>query len=206
MQIQGTRGQQCRDFSYRADGSVTGASTPVLVLPEAKSRSFLFIQNISSGGMYVEFGAARATATLTLGLVTGFSITNDGFGYTLPPTIELFGGGNGGNSAFLGVGMIGYPSPNRPAKGHVILDGLGGIASITIDDPGAGYLVAPYVQIKNSILDPYGCADPSENSGSGLFLGAGQSYNINGTACTTDAVAVYGSGSGTQNFTCMYMP
>jgi hypothetical protein len=206
MQLTGSRGQQTRDFSYRADGSVTGAATPsTLVLAESKSRSFLFFQNISSGGMYLEFGCPRVTAVLTGGVVTSFTIQNAGFGYTLPPRFEAFGGGNGGNSSFLGVGQVGYPTPNVPVKARCVLT-AGALTSLVIDNPGSGYVTPPYIALINNPLDLMGCADPSIGGGSGMYLSAGQSITLNGTACTTDQIAVYASGSGAQLFTCMYMP
>ena len=205
MQLPGTRGSQVRDFTYRADGTLTGGGASVLVLPEAKSRSFLSIQNISTGGMYLEFGPARATAVLTGSIITSFSMTNVGFGYTLPPLLELFGGGGARNTANLGCGLIGYESPSKPGSGHCLLTG-GTVSSIFVDNGGAAYKKAPYVQLINSILDPFGCADPSVGGGSGFLLGAGQSWTFNGTFCTTDACALYGTGSGSQAYTCMYAP
>jgi hypothetical protein len=168
--------------------------------------------------MYVEFGSARATATLTGGVVTSCAVTNAGFGFTLAPDIEFFGGGAGGNSTFVGVGLFGYPSPGsrtvgptailnqyRPAKAHCVLTG-GIVSSIVVDDGGAGYITAPYVFIRNRELDPKGCADPSVSSGTGIFLGSSQSLTMNGTFCATDPIAIYGSGTGTQAFTCRWAP
>lgn len=64
------------------------------------------------------------------------------------------------------------------------------VSSITIDDGGAGYLKAPYVQIFNSDLDPYGSAVPA--SGSGLLLEPqGAPLIWNGTICPTDPIAVW---------------
>jgi hypothetical protein len=144
------------------------------------------------------------TAVLTGGVVTSFTIQNAGFGYTRPPRFEAFGGGNG-NSSFLGVGQVGYPSPNVPVKARCVLT-AGALTSLVIDNPGSGYVTPPYIALRNDPLDLMGCADPSIGGGSGIFLGATQSYYVNGTACTTDQVAVYGSGSGAQAFTCIYMP
>lgn len=217
MQLVGSRGQQIRDFVYRADGSVTGAASPgTLVLPEAKSRSYLSIQNISTGGMYVEIGSARATATLTSGVVSSCTVTNAGFGFTKPPIVEFYGGGDGGNPAFVGATLVGYPVPGqgttstarlqyRPAKARCILT-AGVVSSITVDDGGLGYAIAPMVFIRNSELDPNGCADPSVSSGTGFFLPAsGGNMFFTGTTCPTDPIAVYGSGAGAQKFTCGYM-
>jgi hypothetical protein len=168
--------------------------------------------------MYVEFGSARATATLTAGVVTSCSVTNAGFGFTLAPDIEFFGGGAGGNSTFVGVGLFGFPSPGsrtvgptailnqyRPAKAHCVLT-AGIVSSIVVDDGGNGYITAPYVAIRNRELDPKGCADPSVSSGTGIFLGSSQSLTMNGTFCATDSIAIFGSGTGSQAFTCRWAP
>jgi hypothetical protein len=217
MQLVGSRGQQIRDFVYRADGSVTAlAATGTLVLPEAKSRSYLSIQNISAGNMWVEMGSARATATLTGTSVSSCTVANGGFGFTRPPIVEFYGGGDGGNGQMVAVGLIGWPVPgmgqissgrlqHRPAKAHCVLT-AGVVTSIVMDDQGLGYVTAPQVFIRNSELDPNGCADPAIGSGSGLLLASGQNFFLDGTVCTTDPVAIWGAGAATQKFTCLYMP
>ncbi len=190
MKYVGTRGQQVRDVEYVADSSIASGGTAQLVLPEAKSRSYLFIQNLSDTDMYFEFGSARATATLTGGAVSSCSVTNAGFGFTYPPKIEFLGGSYcvPKNTASVGVGQPGYPAPSRPAQASCVLT-TGAVSSIQIDDPGAGYIVAPYVLITNSLRDPVGCALPA--SGVGMYLGGGQSFYRNGTTCPTDAIAVF---------------
>ena len=77
------------------------------------------------------------------------------------------------------------------------------VASITIDDPGAGYVIAPYVFIMNSDLDPYGCALPSATNGM-LMTSNSAPYILNGTSCFTDAVAVFGATTG-QAFLARWM-
>lgn len=218
MQLVGSRGQQIRDFIYRADGSVTAlAATGTLVLPEAKSRSYLSVQNISAGNMWLEMGSARATATLTSGVVTSCTVINGGFGFTRPPVVEFYGGGDGGNPQMVGAGLVGWPVPgtgmissgrlqHRPAKAHAVLSAAGVVTSIVVDDGGLGYVAAPQVFIRNSELDPNGCADPAVGAGSGIFLSTGQNFFLAGTVCTTDPVAVWGAGAGAQKFTCLYMP
>jgi hypothetical protein len=77
------------------------------------------------------------------------------------------------------------------------------ISSIVINDPGAGYAIAPYVFIMNSDLDPYGCAAPSATSGM-LLSSNSAPYILNGTSCFTDAIAVFGATTG-QAFLCRWM-
>lgn len=217
MKLPNTRGQGQHDPYYDVSGTVTAGGTPQLILPVQPARSHLFIQNISPGDLYFEFGSARARATLTSGVVSALTILNPGFNFTRPPIVEFMGGGqnigfgNSFNSSFTGAGAVGYPSPSgispagatmRPARARCVLT-TGAVTSFRIDDGGAGYVIAPYVWIRNDLLDPNGCADPSNNSGSGIYLASGQSYYINGTACPTDSLAVYGA-STSQAFTVKY--
>ncbi len=200
--------QQKRFPLYCADGTVATGGTPQLVLPQVPSRSFLKIQNLSAGPLWFEFGSARATCALTSGAVSGFTVTNAGFGFTRPPVVYLFGGGAAGNGSYLGLGQPGGAAPDsslgagRPAKAHAVLT-TGTVSSIVIDDPGAGYVIAPYVFLFNDDLDPYGCAAPSATSGM-LLSSNSAPYILNGTSCFTDAVAVFGATTG-QNFLCRWM-
>lgn len=207
MLLVGTRNQATHDYGFRADGKITSGGTSQLILPEATSRSSLLFQNTSVNVMWLEFGAGRAHATLTAGAITSVTVDNAGFGYTLVPLIELFGGG--GQTPFVGIAQPGFPVPQaiygsnfRPAKLRPVLSGST-IGSIAIDDPGVGYLVAPYVHIRNQLNDPNGCADPSVGSGSGMQLNGGDSVNFNGTAMVTDPIAVY-CATTNSTFFCLY--
>ena len=191
---------------YDASGTITTGGTSQLVLPQVPSRSVLIIQNnSSSGSLWFEFGSARAKATITSGAVSAITVTNGGKGFTYPPVVRFAGGGYAGNTAYLGLNQPGGEGPNssivsgRPAKAHAVLTG-GVVTSIVIDDPGAGYVIAPYVYIFNSDLDPYGGADPFYSSTTtGIQIAAsGGSLYINGTACPTDSIYVYGATTGQQ--------
>lgn len=214
MRWQGTLGQQRRDLTYDASGSITAGGTAQLLLPEAKSRGYLFIQNISDTAMNVEFGSARATCTISNGKVSTITVTNAGFGFTFAPTVTFIGGGIYGQngiygtniSQFVGVGGPGYPAPNKPATAHCVMSGSAGaltVSSIVIDDAGAGYVAAPYVLITNHLADPNGCAVPSTTSGR-LLAASGGSLEFNGTNCPTDPIAVYCATTG-KAFVCKYM-
>lgn len=217
MHLVGTRGQQLRDHLYDASALIVAGGTPQLVLPEHKSRSYFYFQNLSNVDMYVEFGAARATCTISSGKLATFSITNAGFGYTYPPTVELFGGGNSGNSAYLGVAAPNSPAPGDPAyvwprtmdmstqklgKAHAVLTGAA-VTSIAIEDPGAGYQIAPMVFLKNSLRDPYGAAIPGTSAGYFLPGGTGGSILFDSTMCPTDPVAVF-CATTSSAFICKY--
>ena len=178
-----------------------------MLLPRAASRSYLLVQNLSAGSLYVEIGDARATAALSLGKIASFTVTNAGFGYARAPTVRLLGGGNQGNASFQAVGQPGYPEPDHPGAAHAVLGAGGVISSIVVDDPGWGYAVAPMVFLVGDPIDPIGCADPYYNSAnSGVKLSpSGGSMEFNGTICPTTAVAIWGATT-EQAFTCRWMP
>ena len=210
MYIPGTKAQGDRSPLYDASGSTTGAAQ--LVRPMVPSCSHFMIQNLSlTTAMYVEFGSARATATITSGAITAITVTNGGFGFTYPPTVRFAGGGVGNDSRNLGLNQPGGDGPNsaltkgRPAVAHAVLT-AGVVTSIVIDDPGAGYAIAPYVYLQNTTLDPYGAANPffgSVTSGV-LLLASGGAYYVNGTVCPTDQVSLYCSVA-SQPFTFKWM-
>lgn len=219
MNLVGSRDQQVRDHLYAADGTITTGNTSQLLLPERKSTSFLFIQNNSSGALWLEFGGARATVSIASNALNAFTVRNGGFGYNVPPKVLLFGGGNGGNSLSPGATLPNwptppdmafapprFPSPGRVGKAHATLSG-GVVNAIVVEDPGAGYVIAPYVFLENEIFDPTGVADPFFGSvNSGLQLPTtGSNYYVNGTHCTTDAIAIWGATTG-QAFTCRWAP
>ena len=142
------------------------------------SRSSLILQNLSAANsMFIEIGGARATATLSGGTVASCAVTNAGFGYTLPPLVRFLGGGPVGgkpgtpnyNSSYLGLDQPNGPAPSQIAKAHAVLT-AGAVSSIVVDDPGANYVIAPYVQLISSDLDPYGCALPAISGPVGMEL------------------------------------
>jgi hypothetical protein len=212
MQLVGSGNQAKRHPLFTADGTIVAGGTPQLILPETPSRSFLKLQNLSVGPLWFEFGSARATAALTSGAISSITVTNAGFNFTKPPVVRFSGGGYSGNTSFLGLNQPGGDGPNssivsgRVAKAHCVMTGTApnlSVSSIVIDDPGAGYAIAPYVFIMNSDLDPYGCAAPSATSGM-LLTSNGPPYVLNGTSCFTDSVAVYGATTG-QAFLARWM-
>jgi len=200
MLLVGTRGQQSRDLTLDASGTITTASTPQLILPERKSTSSLIIQNISSAVMYIGIGSAQATASISGGSVSSITVANGGFGFTYAPDVQFLGGGILGNNTSDGgfncPGVAGYQSPSRPARGHAVLTS-GVLTSIVIDDPGAGYANAPFVFITNSLRDPFGCFSPSSTSAGSILLPSnGGNMTWNGTSCFTDAVSIYSATQG----------
>ena len=209
MRFPGSKGQiGTRDLTYRADGVIASASLPQLVLPEQWQRANLKFQNTSTAIMYLEFGSVRAHATLTNGKVSNLTIDNAGFGFTLPPTVEFLGGGAADNTARIGTGdpfgpSPSFPAPNRPAQAHAVLTG-GNVTSFVIDDPGNGYLVAPYVRLINNNLDFIGCADPSVGGGSGAIVYPGQWFTDEFMTVPTEQIAVFCATMG-ATFFCRYL-
>lgn len=180
---------------FRADGSITAGGTPQLILPHAAPRSSILLQNNSDTVMMFEFGCARATAAISSGVVTSCTVTNAGFGFTYAPIIQFIGGGRDGNGRNLGVGYPGQKAPSNFATAHCVMasDGLGGsglkVNSIVIDNGGALYATAPYVQLMNDPNDAFGCAIPSATVGFQLY--PGQSLYEAHSVVTTDSIAVY---------------
>jgi hypothetical protein len=218
MKLVGSGGQQARHFLYDASDAIDVGGTAQLLLAERISCSHLLIQNLSAGPLYLEFGSARATATLTSGAVSSCTVTNAGFNFTIAPRIEFMGGGNdfggggvagmGANRTYLGLNQPNGSSPSRPAKGRAVMTGSAGnlsLSSITIDDGGANYAIAPYVFIFNDRNDPYGCAVPAANIEGSILLPAQSAPLIyNGSVCPTDPIAIIGATTG-QAFTCRWM-
>lgn len=203
MQLNSTRAQNVRDLSYNIWGSIESGGTPQLLLPEAISRSMLLIQNTSDTDMYVKWGSAVITASLTGDKVTSCTVVDGGFGFTRPPRIQFLGGGTGGNSAFLGANTPGYPAPSHPATAQCVLT-ADVVTSVVIDDPGSGYISAPMVRVTNDQRDPYGCATPAVGSGYRLVLGGGSLF-VNGTTCFTDQIAIF-CATGSKTFALAYLP
>ena len=207
MYLIGAKGQLSCDRLYTIQGTIASNSAPQLITPIASSRSFFFIQNNSSATMWIGFGTAIVTATISGGAVTGTTIVNGGFGFTAPPIIEFLGGAAYCPLTGLGpsgAGLPGYASPNnfpnnagyRPAQAHAVLT-AGVLTSIVIDDPGSGYAFAPWVDVRNDFSDRYGCVNPFFGSvPNGFQLSAGQSYTSNGTYSTTDQFAVFSATAG----------
>ena len=216
MRFPGTANQARNDYLYVADVSIVSGGTAQLVLGKSISRSYLYLQNLDSGPMYVEFGNARATCTISGGKVNAVTVTNAGFGYSFPPIVRFLGGGVGpplpaqglgpAGSPFLGGNQVNYPAPSHFATAHAVMTGSAPnqtVSSIFIDDGGAGYLTAPFVFLDNSPLDPYGAAVPSLGGGM-LLVPQGEPLIFNGTCCPTDAISVF-SGTGGAVLACRWM-
>ena len=209
MKLVSAGNQQVQHPWYAADGTITTGGTPQLVLARSAARSFLLLQNTSSTNLFFEFGSARATCTISGGVVNSVTITNAGFNFTKPPIVRFLGGGNSGINPYLGLNQPNGAPPSNPGplSGNAVATGIANlsgnsVSSITITNGGAGYAIAPYVFIANSDLDPYGCAAPSATAG--MLLTPGGSFYVNGTTCTTDPIAVYGATTG-QAFVCRWM-
>lgn len=210
MKLQSIASQQASHPLYVADSSITNGGTAQLALGQSRSRSHLILQNTSSGPLYFEFGSARATAVISGGVVTSVSVANAGMGFSAAPLIVFYGGGqalpSGTNSSYIGVPQPGGIAPSDVALAHCVMTGTVpnlSVASITVDHGGSGYIIAPYVFIYNSPLDPNGSAAPSATSGI-LLPSQGPPLVFDGTSCTTDPIAVYGATTG-QTYICRWM-
>ena len=192
----GMQNQTSRDLTYDASGTITAGGVAQLVLAERKSTPMLLLQNLSAVNMTFECGSARATCVVSGGKVTSVTVTNAGFNFTRAPTVEFLGGGRPGNTADVSAGQPGYDAPTVPAQATCVMASatpLAGnkVSSITIDNPGAGYIIAPYVWIKNSQLDPQGVATPTNAGAGGILLTPYGSLAINDMTNPVDAISVF---------------
>lgn len=202
MIIVGARGQATYEQLFDASLTLTGSAQ--LLLPLVPSRTYLMINNPSAAAINVDFGSARATATISGGKITGITITNGGFGFALPPLVQFIGGGAGQYNTnfptnYLGAGVPYAPSPQHPAQAQCVLTS-GSVSSIKINDPGAGYLVPPYVRLINDPRDPNGAATPSAST---LLIPVGGTFLMDSSAVTCDQISVIGTSG--DFVVCKYM-
>ena len=199
----GMRGQYEHDAAFDASGTITTGSTAQLILPKQLRRSMLYVQNISATAMYIDFGGARAHATMSGGAVTSVTVDNGGFGYTLPPLVKFFGGGDlTKNPSYLSPGLPGEVGPNTLPTAHALLT-TGAVSSVVMDSPGANYIKTPYVYLLSAENDPFGAVTPSATVGT-LLAANGGSILFNGTSTPTDAVSVFCTATSAA-FTCKWM-
>lgn len=205
---QGSRNQQQIDDYYDYSGTIATGGTAQLLLPQRKSCSHLVIANLSSGAMQVQFGIAPATAVLTSGKVTSVTVNDAGFGFLAPPDIFFFGGGTSGDLVTYGATMPDWPAPPSVASARAIMtsSAISGlqISSIEVDSGGSGYLAPPFVYVRAKRIDPTGVGLASATTGIPLLPNGG-SYYINGTACPTSALSIWGA-STSQVYTVKWMP
>jgi hypothetical protein len=191
----GIRGEFTPCHFYDVSGTITTGTTPQLIMPVGLSRSSFVIENISAVNMYVVIGAPPATCTLSSGSVSTVTAGNAGFGYSIAPTVHFYGGCNNNRSSYPTYTLPtdpSYPSPSSPATAHCVMTGSAPnmtISSIVIDNPGSGYAYPPFVFLKNSQLDPFGCSIPSTTNG--ILLQTGGAYTSNSSVCVTDQIGVY---------------
>jgi len=196
MRLVGAGGQVRLDNFYDASGTIAAGGTAQLALAQSPARSYLYIQNNGADTLWVEIGPPRAHATVSNGVVTGISVDNAGFGFSYPPRVLLMGGGAPPTQTlFLGIGQPEAWSPPHPATASAVMTGSApnqSVASFTINDPGAGYVCAPYVALINDRNDPNGCAIPSSANAGAFRIDAGKYLEWNGTVCPTGPVAIFG--------------
>jgi hypothetical protein len=103
-----------------------------------------FVQITGGGG-----GGAAGTAMVdAVGHVVAIYLTNGGQGYTTPPTVTIYGAGTAATASAVLAGTTNtLLNTVRPAVGHAVLDGAGHVASLALNDGGAGYTSLPTVSM-----------------------------------------------------------
>lgn len=185
----GARQQSNIDDLIDFSGTIAAGGTAQLLVPQQPRRAYLVFNNTSAANLVLEIGPARATASISGGVVTGISVTNGGLGYTVAPQVLLLGG--------LVTGDY-QTAPSNVALATATLSG-GAVNAITVNVPGSGYVVAPLVYLLNPLPTlGGGAATPAATTG--IVVPAGGSY-IMDTAVATSAIAVFGA-TLAQTFTC----
>lgn len=160
---------------------------------------------------------ASAYATLSPASVSAVALTNDGEGYTSPPTATISGGGGSGAAATVTLAgtyvadlVLASPGSGYESAPAVVIDApsnggtqaaasatLGfAVAGLTLDSPGSGYTSSPEVSISGdgsgalaeAVLAPRGVQDVALTAG-----GAGYT-----TAPTVSIVGGDGSGAAAE--------
>ncbi len=117
---------------------------------------------------------AAATALLTGGVVTGYTITNVGSGYTAPPLISIAAppvpGTTATATAVLTGGTVTGITISNGGSGYaaapaITIGGAGTMTAITITNPGAGYITTPSVTIGFPILGVRALATATVSNG-----------------------------------------
>lgn len=202
MQLPGLKLLRTPLFNFSS--SVTTGGTAQSVVPIQSTRSYLLVENTSASNLRTGIGGATATAALTGGGVSSVSVNNAGQGYTYAPQVFFLGGlGLTGVSGSV-AGGAGFEAPSDPNKAaaHCVMTGSAGnlsIASVVVDNAGAGYLAAPYVWFENDPRDPYGGFSPSATAGE--LLQPGGSLVMDGSSCSSDQIFIFGASTG-QTFVC----
>lgn len=206
MKLSGSANQQMRHYLYRADGTITSGGNAQVVLGQSMARSLLYIENTSTGDLWLEIGTAFAHCAITSGAVTSVTVDNAGLGFSTAPNIRFLGGGNtvtlGG---YGGLAQVNGAAPASVASAVCNMSGTAPnmtVSTISVISGGSGYVRAPYVQIVNDDLDPNGGAAPALNTG--IVLPTKTSIRFDATVCPTDPVSLWSATTGSQ-FVVRYM-
>jgi hypothetical protein len=219
MKLVGVGDQHEQHFLFDSSGTITTGGTPQLLLPQHSSRSIFMFSNGSAETMYIDFGCGYAHCAITSGVVTSVTVDNAGFNFTYAPRIHFYGGGQpvvtlqsgrpaGLNTSYVSAPGPGFTNPSNRATAIATLNAstisLNKIAAITIRNGGSGYVVAPFVHIFPSDLDPNGVVIPGSANPGSFAVTSGGSLSFLASACPTDACSIVGATTG-DKFTCKYM-
>jgi hypothetical protein len=193
------RGKTALDDLLNFGGTIAVGGTTQLALVQQPRRLWMALTNNSAAdALFFGVGPARATAALTTGTVSAIAITNAGIGYTIAPQVRIQGGIFDGDYE-TAPGSTGYNQgqlfPGRPAVAVATIAG-GNVNSITVTDPGSGYLVAPLIYLENP-WPRLGGGAYAAAAGNGIAVAAGQTYTFTGSLYVPgSAVSVVGATGG----------
>jgi hypothetical protein len=201
----GIRDQSHLDDVVHFDGTVTTGGTAQLLLPQQPGRTFLAITNLAAADtLFVGFGPARATPSLSGGSIASIAVTQGGVGYTVPPQVVIMGGIVAGDY----VTTPGSSKSNITSQSYlgtlataVATLSSGAVNAINVSNPGSGYLVAPLIYLQNPWPalggGAYAPTATASTTGTGLAIPAGQTLTFNGAMMVPgSAVAINGFTTG----------
>lgn len=187
------------DFS----GTITSGGAAQILLPQQMGRVAFYFANNSSANLTIQIGPPPVSITLTNGVITAVSVSDNGLGWLFPPTVELLGG------VFTGNFNVQPGSPNSLAGGNwpgqpaqIIANAISGGAlnGFSIVNGGSGYKVAPTARLVNQWPQGGGgAATPSATAG--MPVAPGAVIFLDSSVCPTSAINVFG-GTTSQAFTC----
>ena len=200
------RGQTNIDDLTSFDGTITTGGTAQTLIPQQLGRTAFYFENTSSANLTVYVGPPAVSVTLTSGVITSFTVADNGLGWLFPPVVTLLGGVFTGNTLVQPGGMYTGPQSQMVKAGGspaiITANALSGGAlnGFTIVSGGSGYIVKPDVKLINPWPQGGGGAG-TPTATVGFLVVANGSLSFEHTFCPTSAMNIFGATTG-QTYTC----